>query len=59
LVAAVLSGTLSRCPVFEARTAETLDVAGQGLRLSRDGEVGEPAGSFRFRKFGRLRVYRR
>jgi undecaprenyl-diphosphatase len=61
LVAAVLSGRLSRCPVFEASTAEKIEVGARSepLRLSRDGEVGDPARSFRFGKVGRLRVYRR
>jgi hypothetical protein len=52
---------LSRCPVFEASTAEKIEVGARSepLRLSRDGEVGDPARSFRFGKVGRLRVYRR
>jgi undecaprenyl-diphosphatase len=60
LVAAVLSGRLHRCPAFEAWAAERVEVDTRSgpLRLSRDGEVGEPAREFRFGKAGRLRVYR-
>ena len=60
LVAAVLTGRVHRCPPFEAWTAERLEVVARSgpLRLARDGEVGEPAQSFRLGKAGRLRVYR-
>lgn len=60
LIAAVLTGRMHACPVFEAWTAESLEVEvrSRPLRLSRDGEVGDPARSFRFGKAGRLRVYR-
>ncbi len=60
LVAAVLSGRLHRCPAFEAWTAKELEIRAQSgpLRLARDGEVGEPAQTFRLGKAGRLRVYR-
>ncbi len=60
LVTAVLTGRLERCPAFEAWTAESLDVEARSgpLRLARDGEVGDPARTFRLGKAGRLRVYR-
>lgn len=61
LIAAVLSGRLHRCPAFEAWTADQVEVQARSgtLRLARDGEVGEPARTFRLGKAGRLRVYRR
>ncbi|HUR76174.1 MAG TPA: diacylglycerol kinase family protein [Sporichthya sp.] len=60
LIGAVLIGRLDSCPAFEAVTAERLEVDAKSgpLRLSRDGEVGEKAHTFRFGKGGRLRVYR-
>jgi undecaprenyl-diphosphatase len=60
LIGAVLTGRLEHCPAFEARTAEQLEVRTRSgpLRLSRDGEVGERAWSFRLGKAGGLRVYR-
>uniref|UniRef100_UPI001819AD88 diacylglycerol/lipid kinase family protein n=1 Tax=Sporichthya sp. TaxID=65475 RepID=UPI001819AD88 len=60
LIGAVLTGRLDSCPAFEAWTAERLEAHARSgpLRLSRDGEVGDKARSFRFGKAGRLRVYR-
>lgn len=60
LIAAVLSGRLHRSPAFEAWTADQVEVRARSgsLRLARDGEVGEPARTFRLGKAGRLRVYR-
>lgn len=60
LVGAVLVGRLERCPAFETRVVEKLEVTARSgpLRLSRDGEVGEKARSFVLGKAGRLRVYR-
>jgi diacylglycerol kinase family enzyme len=60
LVAAVCAGRLARSPVFETRTAERVRVRSVdgGVRLARDGEVGEPVEGFVLHKAGRLRVYR-
>ena len=60
LIAAVLTGRLAKTPVFEARTATSVRVrslAG-GVRLARDGEVGDPVPGFTLGKSGSLRVYR-
>jgi undecaprenyl-diphosphatase len=42
LVAAVLSGRLGRCRVYEERRVDALalDVGGEDVQLARDGEVG-------------------
>lgn len=60
LIVAVLTGRLAKTPVFEARTAESVRVRsrGDGVRLARDGEVGDPVPGFTLVKAGHLRVYR-
>jgi diacylglycerol kinase family enzyme/membrane-associated phospholipid phosphatase len=60
LIAAVCAGRLARSPVFETRTAERVRVRSlrSGVRLARDGEVGDPVEGFVLHKAGRLRVYR-
>ena len=60
LIAAVLTGRLAKTPVFEARTATRVTVRSRvdGVRLARDGEVGEPIPGFTLLKGGGLRVYR-
>jgi undecaprenyl-diphosphatase len=60
LIVAVLTGRLAKTPVFEARTATSVRVRSlaEGVRLARDGEVGEPVPGFALTKAGHLRVYR-
>jgi undecaprenyl-diphosphatase len=59
LVAAVLTGTLARCRVYEQRFARELRVrSAEPLRLARDGETFDGAPEFTVRKRPRrLRVY--
>ncbi len=60
LTIAVLTGRLARTPVFTTRTATQVEVRsrGEGVRLARDGEVGEPVAGFALAKEATLRVYR-
>lgn len=59
LVVAVLTGTLSRCPVYEHFTTDRLTVRSLNgpVRLARDGETFDGSEEFEVCKAGRLAVY--